>query len=284
MLLYTICISHRFGQGNLRRIILHFSKRELLSRPLAQESRTMEHASLQQGIEAAQRGDRDTAYLLIRQAILEDAQYAPAWYYMSFLLDDVERQREYLEWALKLEPNYAEAQAALEQLRIRQVLASARSIVAPEYRPAPRKIGDYLVDQGLISAAQRDEALAELSNQPRAKRRALDEAKAKHLGDILLARGWLTPQQLADALVRQQQDRSRDGQRPERLGEYLMAAAIVSNAQLGSALAEQSWLRMRGKHMRLGELMIRGGALAAATLSSVLEQQQQDFSSRYGNI
>jgi tetratricopeptide (TPR) repeat protein len=278
-------ISHRFGQGILRQMTLHLSKRELSSRPLAQECRTMEHTSLQQGIEAAQRGDRERAYLLIRQAILEDAQYAPAWYYMSFLLDDIERQREYLEWALKLEPNYTEAQAALEQLRIRQVLASARSIVAPEYRPAPRKIGDYLVDQGLISAAQRDEALAELSKvEPRAKRRMLDEAKARHLGDILLTRGWLTPQQLADALVRQQQDRSRDGQRPERLGEYLMAAALISNDQLGSALAEQSWLRMRGKHMRLGELMIRGGALAAATLSSVLEQQRQDFSSRYGNI
>jgi hypothetical protein len=36
--------------------------------------------------------------------------------------------------------------------------------------------------------------------------------------------------------------------------------------------------------MRLGELMIRSGTLAPTTLSNVLEQQQQDFSSRYGNI
>ncbi len=149
----------------------------------------MEQSSLQQGIEAAQRGDRERAYQLIRQAILEDSQYAPAWYYMSFLLDDVDQQREYLEWALKLAPNYAEAQAALDQLRIRQVLASARSIVAPEYQPAPRKIGDYLVDQGLISAAQRDEALAELSTfEPRTRRRTLKDTQIKHLGDILLAR------------------------------------------------------------------------------------------------
>jgi tetratricopeptide (TPR) repeat protein len=245
----------------------------------------MKQTSLQQGIEAAQRGDRERAYQLIRQAILEDSQHAPAWYYMSFLLDDVERQREYLEWALTLAPGYAEAQAALDQLRIRQVLASARSIVAAEYRPASRKIGDYLVDQGLISAAQRDEALAELSKiAPRNKRRTREDAQAKHLGDILLARNWLSPQQLAAALIRQQQDRLRDGQRPERLGEYLIAAALVSDDQLGSALAEQSGLRLRGKHMRLGELMIRSGTLAPTTLSNVLEQQQQDFSSRYGNI
>jgi hypothetical protein len=245
----------------------------------------MEHTSLQQGIAAAQRGDRERAYQLIRQALLEDSQHAPSWYYMSFLLDDADRQREYLEWALKLDPHYTAAQEALDQLHIRQVVASARSIVAPEYLAAPRKIGDYLVDQGLISAAQRDEALAELAKiELRAKRRALEEAKAKHLGDIVLARSWLTPQQLAAALVRQQQDRSRDGQRPERLGEYLMAAAVVTGDQLGTALAEQSGLRLRGKHMRLGELMIRGGALAATTLSRVLDQQQQDFSSRYGNI
>jgi tetratricopeptide (TPR) repeat protein len=245
----------------------------------------MEQTSLQQGIAAAQRGDRERAYELIRQALIEDAQHAPAWYYMSFLLDDPERQREYLEWALTLDPNYTAAREALEQLHIRQVLASARSIVAPEYRPAPRKIGDYLVDQGLISPAQREEALAELARiAPRGRRGALEEAKTKHLGDIVLARGWLTPQQLAAALVRQQQDRSRDGQRPERLGEYLMAAAAVTGDQLGVALAEQSGLRMRGKHMRLGELMVRGGALAAAMLSHVLDQQQQDFSSRYGNI
>jgi hypothetical protein len=68
------------------------------------------------------------------------------------------------------------------------------------------------------------------------------------------------------------------------LGEYLMAAALVNGDQLGAALAEQSGLRMRGKHQRLGELMIRGGALAQATLNAILEQQQQDFTSRFGNI
>jgi hypothetical protein len=245
----------------------------------------IEQTSLQQGIEAARNGDRERAYQLIRQAIVEDAQSAPAWYYMSFLIDDAARQREYLEWALKLDPDYLEAREALDQLRIRQVVASARSIVAPEFRPAPRKIGDYLVEQGLISVAQRDEALAELARgDSRAKRGVLDSAKNKRFGDILLARGWLSPQQLAAALVRQQQERWHGGQRPERLGEYLMAAALINGDQLGAALAEQSGLRMRGKHMRLGELMIRGGALAPAALNAILDQQRQDFTSRYGNI
>src|SRR5215213_5914879 len=100
------------------------SKRALSGCPLTKEYSAMEmkQSSLQQGIEAAERGDRERAYQLIRQAILEDSQHAPAWYYMSFLLDDLERQREYLEWALKLDPNYVEAREALKQLHIRQVL------------------------------------------------------------------------------------------------------------------------------------------------------------------
>src|SRR6266511_417092 len=167
----------------------------------------MEHSTLEEGIRAAQRGDREGAYRLIRQALLEDSQYAPAWYYMSFLIDDADRQREYLEWALKLAPDYGEAREALEQLRIRQVLASARSIVAPEYRPAPRKIGDYLVDQNVISATQRDEALAELQQiRNKTKRGVTEDSKTKRFGDILLQRGWLAPASLSSILDQQHQD------------------------------------------------------------------------------
>src|SRR5215210_6475891 len=140
----------------------------------------MEHTVLQEGIQAAQNGDLERAYRLIRQSILENSQYAPAWYYMSFLIDEVDRKRDYLEWALRLDPDYTEAREALEQLHVREVLASARSIVAPEYRPAPRKIGDYLVEQGLITSAQRDEALAELHKvQMQGRRGGLQDAKAK---------------------------------------------------------------------------------------------------------
>jgi tetratricopeptide (TPR) repeat protein len=245
----------------------------------------MEHSTLEEGIRAAQRGDREGAYRLIRQALLEDSQYAPAWYYMSFLIDDADRQREYLEWALKLAPDYTEAREALEQLRIRQVLASARSIVAPEYRPAPRKIGDYLVDQHVISAAQRDEALAELQQiRNKTKRGVTEDSKTKRFGDILLQRGWLSPRQLGDALVRQQQDRSRSGQRPERLGEYLLTHNLINGDQLGAALAEQAALRLRGNHTRIGELLVRSGWLAPTSLNSMLDQQHQDFASRYGNL
>ena len=74
-----------------------------------------------------------------------------------------------------------------------QVLASARSIVAPEYQPAPRKLGDYLVEQGLITAAQLEEALAELhSVQAKTQRGAIEElavvqgklASARALADV----------------------------------------------------------------------------------------------------
>lgn len=244
-----------------------------------------EHPILEAGLKAAQSGDRETAYLLFRQAVIAEPRHAPAWYYMSFLVDDLDQQRQYLEWALSLEPGFAEARDALEQVRVRQAIASARTIVAPEFLPPPRKIGDYLIEQGLITPAQCDAALAELQQaQLKSRRGVVDDAKAKRFGDILLQRGWLTPDQLADALVRQQQERLRGGHRPERLGDYLLAQRHVTGAQLGSALAQQSGLRMRGKHVRLGELLVRGGQLAAPTLSAVLDQQHQDFASRYGNL
>src|SRR5436853_128250 len=139
-----------------------------------EENRAMEHSTLEEGIRAAQRGDREGAYRLIRQALLEDSQYAPAWYYMSFLIDDPDRQRE-----------------------------------------------------------------------------------------------------LGEALVRQQQDRSRGGERPERLGEYLLMHNLVNGDQLGAALAEQAAQRLRGKHTRIGELLVRSGWLAPASLNAMLDQQHQ---------
>jgi hypothetical protein len=59
---------------------------------------------------------------------------------------------------------------------------------------------------------------------------------------------------------------------------------LISGEQLGAALAEQAAQRMRGKHTRIGELLVRGGSLAPASLSSMLDQQHQDFASRYGNL
>jgi hypothetical protein len=103
------------------------------------------------------------------------------------------------------------------------------------------------------------------------------------LGDILVRRGFLTPQALASALLIQQQDKLRDGadQRPERLGEYLTVESLVAPEQLEAALAEQARLRQSGQYIVLGELLIGRGYLTHAELERVLEQQRRDFYSSF---
>ncbi len=53
--------------------------------------------------------------------------------------------------------------------------------------------------------------------------------------------------------------------------------------QLAGALAEQARLHQRGKHLALGEILIRNRYLKPDMLAKVLEMQRQDFFSRYGH-
>ena len=100
----------------------------------------MEPRTFQAALQAAQRGDRAGAFQLMRQALLENPNYAPAWFWLSRLVDDSARQRECLERALAIDPNYAPARGDLENLRLRELLATARSIVVAEHTQEPRKI------------------------------------------------------------------------------------------------------------------------------------------------
>ncbi len=238
----------------------------------------MDIRHFEQALQKLRHGDRENGYRLMRQVLLEDPTYAPAWFWMSRLVDDGMRKRECLERALALDPHYTPARDELENLRLREILATARSIVVAERTEEPRKIGAYLVEQNLITAAQLKEALVE-QNAYR------DRGERMMLGDILLRRGWLSPPMLATTLVRQQQDNLNPpvSLRPERLGEYLVTEGVLTPDQLVAALAEQSQLRQRGKQLVLGEILIRNHYLTPETLARILEIQRQDFFGRFGN-
>src|SRR5262249_33149518 len=64
----------------------------------------MELKQFEQAVRTVQRGDRENGYRLLRQVLLADPSYAPAWYWMSRLVDDLGRKRECLERALALDP------------------------------------------------------------------------------------------------------------------------------------------------------------------------------------
>jgi hypothetical protein len=221
----------------------------------------------EQAVRTAQHGDLANGYRLMRQVLLADPSYAPAWFWMSRLVDDPRRKRECLERALALDPGLKPARDALESLRA-QEHQPAQSAPAPE----PQKLGAYLIKRGLITPRQLEVALME-------QRGGQTWGKRTPLGDILIRRGILTPQDLATALLVQQRDRLRagSGRRPERLGEYLIAGKQISPEQLGAAFAEQARLRQRGQYIVLGELLVRRGYLKIETLERVLDRQRQDF-------
>jgi hypothetical protein len=222
-----------------------------------------EHAVL-----TVQCGDRESGYRLLRQLLLADPSYAPAWFWMSRLVDDIGRKRECLERALALDPALKSARDALASLCTQeQDTAQARPI---EPGRGSQRLGAYLVERGLINRQQLEMALVE-------QRAGRSWGKRTPLGDILISRGYLTPQALARTLLLQQRDQLQgSGGRPERLGEYLIFGKLVTPEQLEAALAEQTRLRQRGQFLVLGELLVRRGFLKPNTLERVLARQRQD--------
>jgi hypothetical protein len=232
----------------------------------------MELNQFEQAVLTVQRGDHVSGYQLLRQVLLADPSYAPAWFWMSRLVD-AGRKRECLERALALDPSLKAAREALASLRIQAQEPDQPRAAEPGR--APQRLGAYLVERGLINKQQLELALVE-------QRAGRTWGKRAPLGDILISRGYLTPQALARSLLLQLRDRLQArGADPERLGEYLVLGKLIAPEQLEAALAEQARLRQRGQFLVLGELLVRRGFLKPDTLERVLARQRQ---AAYGNL
>ncbi|NJN67197.1 MAG: hypothetical protein HC884_11060 [Chloroflexaceae bacterium] len=222
----------------------------------------------------------------MRQVLLENPRYAPAWLWMSELVDTIQQKRECLERTLALDPSNEPARKGLELLRLQEIseampeptLSDQQASADTDQRQS-RRLGEYLIERQLITAAQLEKAL----NEQRLVHSSLQGARVP-LGDVLIKLGMLTPQMLATILVEQQQDRmeATNGQSPEYLGEYLVSKGIITQRQLEMVLAEQIRQRQIGRKMLLGELLIRAGYITPGALESVLEQQRSDVFRRFG--
>jgi hypothetical protein len=125
--------------------------------------------------------------------------------------------------------------AAGERQRVGELLQSAERITAAqlqqaldEQRRGNRKLGDILVERGLLTPGECDVLLEFQRRQAGAG----PQADKLYLGRILVATGQITPSQLADALNRQ----ARHG---GRLGEALVAAGQATPAQVTHGLTLQ---------------------------------------------
>jgi hypothetical protein len=223
-------------------------------------------------------GDRQTAATLMRGVLRLDCRFVPAWLWMSELVDSPVHQKECLECALTLDPQNVPARRGLELLRLREAAdATASDIFTYTKTPIQsRRLGEYLIDRGLITAAQLEEALT----RQRLEHRSLQGVRVP-LGDILVGLGYLTPQMLATFLVEQQQERV-ERESPVYLGEYLVAQGLLTHEQFERVLARQIALHQGGRRILLGDLLISAGYLTPEALDQVLAQQREAVWAQFG--
>lgn len=232
---------------------------------------------------AAARRDNATAYDLLRRVLLEHPTFVPAWISMSKVVTDAVQERECLERALTIDPENEAARERLEQIRIKGLLSSVSLVDRAARRPTRRKLGDFLVAEGALTAGQLRAALGEQSMRKR-------QGQPIQLGELLLENGVITPETLARALVQQtlawipahQQRAENESHSVERLGDYLIAEQLVTPEQLEQALIEQLHLRQEGKHAQLGQILVRHGWLYTHILEQILSRQRSEFYSKFG--
>jgi WD40-like Beta Propeller Repeat len=122
----------------------HLSGRIFLAQDSLQEK-------LKLGIEAARRGDKAAAQILLRQVVAVDADNELAWMWLASAVESVTERRACLERALQINPNNTRAREALNRLEPAQTPRRAaepprraadqpRAARAPE--PEPRQSGN----------------------------------------------------------------------------------------------------------------------------------------------
>jgi chemotaxis protein histidine kinase CheA len=117
-----------------------------------------------------------------------------------------------------------------------------------------RRLGELLVEQGLIQRADLDAALAEQAQDP----------ERKPLGELLLAQARISPLQLKEALERQLNESN-----PRPLGAILVEMGALEESDLAEALATQD----TPSKPRLGEVLIRAGKVTPRAVASILRRQ-----------
>lgn len=135
-------------------------------------------------------------------------------------------------------------------------LAAPKTATTPplESADADRRLGDLLLEQGLITQETLESALAEHTVSP----------ERQPLGITLLEQARISPLVLREALERQQHTPS-----PQPLGEILVSMGAITTGELDEALQRQATPPRR----LLGEVLVRAGRITARSLASTLRRQ-----------
>lgn len=186
--------------------------------------------------------------------------------------DDVDLEISYLEHRLAVDPVDIEAAGALRAARARRALSGHKPRIFKHMDASPT-LGSILLSMGALT---KDDLEWLLQEQAELRRRG----EQTMFGDIAVARGRITPELLARALMTQLHQRSSNEAAPRVLGEYLLAEGLKPE-QLERALVEQILLRRAGRRETLGEILLRLGMITKAQLNRALEHQRTDALSAF---
>lgn len=181
--------------------------------------------------------------------------------------EDVELEIAYLEQRLIVDPGDTEASGALRAARAGRVLKGHKPRIFKQM-DASLTLGSILVQMGAITQQELEWLLEEQAAMRRRGEQML-------LGDVAIARGKVTPETLARALMTQIQQRIGNDAAPRALGEYLVAGGLPPE-RLEQALTEQIYLRRVGRRETLGEILLRRRWITRDQLERALAQQQHD--------
>jgi len=132
-----------------------------------------------------------------------------------------------------------------------------------------RRLGDLLVEKGLIEPSQIELALPE------------QNLTGDRLGEILLAHGWISGSDLIDALAEQQGIDLQSGQPQDAHvslahgpGEMALGRLLVERGEISEDQLEQALGRQSETGLRLGEVLRAAGTVSAKALAEALAEQQ----------
>lgn len=162
----------------------------------------------------------------------------------------------------------------------------------PEKSDWQLMLGNLAIERGLITPEQLASAL---EDQMGDKDRL---GFVRHVGTILVSRGWLTEPVLMDLLGEQSRERARlrEAARPKDnvgtaappgkelfLGNMALEAKLITPEQLRVALADQAQDQAQGRVPRqLGIILLGRGWLSEADLLALLAEQAKRRARRQG--
>lgn len=131
-------------------------------------------------------------------------------------------------------------------------------------------LGKLAIHNNLISQNQLDECLELISNSK----------KGRPLGVVLLSKGYITDDILADLTrIQHQNEMQRDIHLNRRMEDIIfkklvLRQKLLSKLQIKNCLEEQQRLEKLGQYLRLGQVMVRKKYLTTKDFLKILEQQK----------